>query len=256
MHRRVLTERHFHLSVREPPFRHHDRPAATAPLPADRPPGVPPCLLYSITADRCCRRDAPQNPHGRPDTSCRSAPPPDQWQKCLLRADLRPGPAVVRRLLPHAVLPGGGPVLPAAEAVPRPGRRPSARQPAADSGRAGYAASRHPPDDGRTEKARIWEVTDRTVRTWIGEAVAAAAADGVTFSVPVTPHTFRHSYAMHMLYAGIPLKVLQSLMGHKSISSTEVYTKVFALDVAARHRVQFAMPEADAVALIKQLERR
>ncbi len=54
---------------------------------------------------------------------------------------------------------------------------------------------------GRTEKARIWEVTDRKVRTWIGEAVVAAAADGVTFSVPVTPHTFRHSYAMHMLYA-------------------------------------------------------
>ncbi|MCV5950714.1 phage integrase family protein, partial [Escherichia coli] len=43
------------------------------------------------------------------------------------------------------------------------------------------------------------------------------------------------------------------LMGHKSISSTEVYTKVFALDVAARHRVQFAMPEAEAVALIKKL---
>ncbi|MFQ7968077.1 tyrosine-type recombinase/integrase, partial [Klebsiella pneumoniae] len=106
------------------------------------------------------------------------------------------------------------------------------------------------------EKARIWEITDRTVRTWLSEAVEAAAADGVTFSVPVTPHTFRHSYAMHMLYAGIPLKVLQSLMGHKSISSTEVYTKVFALDVAARHRVQFAMPEADAVALMKQLERR
>ncbi|EOO6004172.1 TPA: tyrosine-type recombinase/integrase, partial [Escherichia coli] len=81
----------------------------------------------------------------------------------------------------------------------------------------------------------------------------AAAADGVTFSVPVTPHTFRHSYAMHMLYAGIPLKVLQSLMGHKSISSTEVYTKVFALDVAARHRVQFSMPESDAVAMLKQL---
>lgn len=50
---------------------------------------------------------------------------------------------------------------------------------------------------------------------------------------------------MHMLYAGIPLKVLQALMGHKSISSTEVYTKVFALDVAVRHRVQFQMPDAD-----------
>ncbi|EMC6869698.1 site-specific integrase [Hafnia paralvei] len=104
---------------------------------------------------------------------------------------------------------------------------------------------------GRMEKARIWSVTDRTVRTWINEAVDAAVADGVTFSVPVTPHTFRHSYAMHMLYAGIPLKVLQSLMGHKSVSSTEVYTKVFALDVAARHRVQFQMPEADAVAMLK-----
>ncbi|EMX1816407.1 phage integrase family protein [Escherichia coli] len=106
---------------------------------------------------------------------------------------------------------------------------------------------------GRTEKVRIWEVTDRTVRTWIGEAVATAAADGVTFSVSVTPHTFRHSYAMHMLYAGIPLKVLQSLMGHKSISSTEVYTKVFALDVAARHRVQFSMPESDAVSMLKRI---
>lgn len=104
---------------------------------------------------------------------------------------------------------------------------------------------------GRTEKARIWEITDRTVRTWLNEEVETAAADGVTFSVPVTPHTFRHSYAMHMLYAGILLKVLQSLMGHKSISSSEVYTKVFALDVAARHMVQFQMPAAEAVAMLK-----
>ena len=104
---------------------------------------------------------------------------------------------------------------------------------------------------GRTEKARIWEITDRTVRTCINEAIEAAAADGVTFSVQVTPHTFRHSYAMHMLYAGIPVKVLQAMLGHKSISSTEVYTKVFALDVAARHRVQFQMPGDEAVALLK-----
>jgi integrase len=105
---------------------------------------------------------------------------------------------------------------------------------------------------GRMVPARIWSVTDRTVRTWLNEAVALATDDGVTFSVPVTPHTFRHSYAMHMLYAGVPLKVLQELMGHKSVSSTEIYTKVFALDVAARHRVQFSMPGAEAVALLRQ----
>lgn len=82
--------------------------------------------------------------------------------------------------------------------------------------------------------------------------VDAAAADGVTFSVPVTPHTFCHSYAMHMLCAGIPLKMLQGLMGHKYVISTEVYTKVFSLDVAARHRVQFQMPGAEAVAMLKR----
>ena len=87
----------------------------------------------------------------------------------------------------------------------------------------------------------------------MNEAFAAAAVDAVTFSVQVTPHTFRHSYAMHMLYADIPLKVLQAMLGHKSIGSTEVYTKVFALDVAARHRVQFQMPGDEAVACLKEI---
>lgn len=84
------------------------------------------------------------------------------------------------------------------------------------------------PDKVKTEKVRLWTVTDRTVRTWLNEAVAAAAGNGVTFSVPVTPCT-------------CSLKELQSLMSHKSIKSTEVYIRVFALDVAARYRVQFQM---------------
>lgn len=46
---------------------------------------------------------------------------------------------------------------------------------------------------GRIEKARIWEITDRTVRTWLNEAVESAAVEGVKFSVPVTLHTFRHT---------------------------------------------------------------
>lgn len=91
------------------------------------------------------------------------------------------------------------------------------------------------------------------MRTWLNEAVTAAACDGVTFSVPATPHTFRHSYAMHMLYEDIPLKALLSLMGYKSMKSTEVFTKVFALDVAARHRVQFHMPGNEAVAMLKNM---
>ncbi len=105
---------------------------------------------------------------------------------------------------------------------------------------------------GRSERVRLWEIIDRTARTWLNEAVEAAASEDVTFSVPVTLHTFRHSYAMYMLYAGTPLKALQSLLGHKSAKSTEIYTRVFALDVAARHRVQFQMPGTDAVAMLKK----
>jgi len=40
-------------------------------------------------------------------------------------------------------------------------------------------------------------------------------------------------------------------MGHKSLKLTEGYTKVFALDVTARHRVQFSMPGNEAVAMLK-----
>lgn len=44
---------------------------------------------------------------------------------------------------------------------------------------------RRNPETGQAEKVRLWTVTDRTVRTWLNEAIDAAAGDGVTFSVPV-----------------------------------------------------------------------
>lgn len=105
---------------------------------------------------------------------------------------------------------------------------------------------------GRTKRVRLWDIADRTARAWLNEAVSAAASEGVTFSVPVTLRTFRHSYAMHMLYAGTPLRSLQGLLGHRSAKSTEIYTKVFALDVAARHRVRFSMPGNEAVAMLRK----
>ncbi|EIF5675806.1 tyrosine-type recombinase/integrase, partial [Salmonella enterica] len=94
----------------------------------------------------------------------------------------------------------------------------------------------------RIKHQPVWNISSRqTAVNWLDQALNRAASDGVTFPIPVTPHTFRHSFAMHLLMSGVPEKVLQSLLGHRYARSTETYTRVFALDVLTTHSLTFTI---------------
>jgi integrase/recombinase XerC/integrase/recombinase XerD len=101
--------------------------------------------------------------------------------------------------------------------APAPGREPSPGRAAGASESRVQTDSRQALFLSKTGKSLGTSDVRRRLRVWAARAQIPGGA---------TPHALRHSFATHLLDGGADLRSIQELLGHASVSTTQVYTRV------------------------------